>query len=57
MLNGTNSELRVDLTAANGTTAYEVFGNFTLGPAPDYTLHIDPGYGTAGMFVSLKCMF
>lgn len=50
MLEGTVSELRVDLTAANGTEAYEVFGNFSLGPSPEYTLHIDPGHGTAGLF-------
>ncbi|XP_053386989.1 angiopoietin-1-like [Mercenaria mercenaria] len=40
--------LRLDLTAANGTTAYETFQNFYLDEGPNYTLHIDPGTGTAG---------
>lgn len=43
------SELRINLMAADGTTAYEVFGNFSPGPAPYYTLHIRPGTGTAGI--------
>lgn len=50
MLEGTTSELRIDLTAADDTTAYEIFSNFTLDPAPGYALHINPGTGTAGKF-------
>ncbi|XP_053391249.1 fibrinogen-like protein A [Mercenaria mercenaria] len=42
------TELRLDLTASGGKQAYEVFDNFRLGNAPDYTLHIDRGVGTAG---------
>lgn len=66
MLNGTNSELRVDLMAADYTRAYEVFSNFSLGPAPEFILHINPGTGTAGtsnkqcivhFLVSLLMMF
>ncbi|KAL4216648.1 Hemicentin-1 [Mactra antiquata] len=34
------NELRIDLTAANDTTAYEVFEHFSLSPGPDYTLHV-----------------
>lgn len=48
MLEGTVSELRFDVTANSGLVAYEVFGNFWLGPSPNYTLHIGPGYGTVG---------
>ncbi|XP_053387402.1 microfibril-associated glycoprotein 4-like isoform X2 [Mercenaria mercenaria] len=42
------TELRLDLTAADGTTAYETFQNFYLDEDPYYTLHIDRGQGTAG---------
>lgn len=42
------TELRLDLTAANGSTAFEVFQNFRLGSPPDYTLNIDRGTGTVG---------
>ncbi|XP_053387889.1 fibrinogen C domain-containing protein 1-like isoform X2 [Mercenaria mercenaria] len=42
------TELRLDLTAADGTTVYETFQNFYLDEGPNYTLHIDPGTGTAG---------
>lgn len=43
------SELRIDLEAADGTKAYEIFQNFSLSPGPDYTLHISKGTGTAGL--------
>ncbi|XP_053389529.1 ficolin-1-A-like, partial [Mercenaria mercenaria] len=42
------TELRLDLTASGGKQVYEVFDHFRLGNAPDYTLHIDHGVGTAG---------
>ncbi|KAH3876310.1 ficolin-1-like [Dreissena polymorpha] len=42
------SELRIDLMAADGTMAYEVFPNFNLSASPSYTLHADSGHGTAG---------
>lgn len=42
------TELRLDLTAADNSTAYEVFPNFHLGSSPGYELHIDTGNGTAG---------
>ncbi|XP_053381518.1 ficolin-1-A-like [Mercenaria mercenaria] len=42
------SELRIDLTAADGNQSYELFQNFRLGIAPSYTLHIEHGTGTAG---------
>lgn len=45
------SELHLDLTKADGSTAYEVFQDFSLSPRPEYNLHISPGYGTAGTLV------
>ncbi|XP_060603457.1 microfibril-associated glycoprotein 4-like [Ruditapes philippinarum] len=42
------SELRIDLTAADNSSAYEVYSNFHLGSSPGYALHIDPGTGIAG---------
>jgi hypothetical protein len=42
------TELRLDLTASDGTSVYETFQNFQLGKQPYYTLHIDKGNGTAG---------
>ncbi|XP_052224100.1 microfibril-associated glycoprotein 4-like [Dreissena polymorpha] len=42
------SELRIDLMAADRSTAYEVFPNFRLSASPNYTLHVDKGHGTAG---------
>jgi hypothetical protein len=42
------TELRLDLTAADGTSVYETFQNFRLGKQPYYTLHIEKGTGTAG---------
>ena len=49
LLQGKLSELRLDLTAADGRTVYEVFGNFSIGPSLNYTLHINPGAGSAGI--------
>ncbi|KAH3754154.1 hypothetical protein DPMN_188817 [Dreissena polymorpha] len=42
------SELRIDLMAADGSTAFEVFPNFRLSTAPNCTLHVNQGHGTAG---------
>ena len=42
-----NTELRIDMTAADGTTAYVTYQNFSLSQGPDYTLHIGQGAGTA----------
>ena len=41
------TELRIDMTAADGTTAYVTYQNFSLSQGPDYTLHIGQGAGTA----------
>ncbi|XP_060593449.1 neurogenic locus notch homolog protein 3-like [Ruditapes philippinarum] len=41
------TELRIDVDAADGTKAFEVYRNFSL-DEDDYRLHIDKGYGTAG---------
>ncbi|XP_060572724.1 angiopoietin-2-like [Ruditapes philippinarum] len=41
------TELRIDVEAADGTKAFEVYRNFSL-DEDDYRLHIDRGYGTAG---------
>jgi hypothetical protein len=48
MVSRGKTELRLDLTAADGTSVYETFQNFRLGEKPYYTLHIDKGVGTAG---------
>ncbi|XP_060577785.1 microfibril-associated glycoprotein 4-like, partial [Ruditapes philippinarum] len=48
MVSRGKTELRLDLTAADGTSVYETFQNFSLGAMPYYTLHIDKGVGTAG---------
>ena len=42
------TELRFDLTPAVGETVYVNFQNFYLDPGPNYTIHLDPGQGTAG---------
>lgn len=57
MLESTVSELRLELTAANNQKAYEVFGNFLVEPAPNYTLRIDPGIGTAGKLLKKQISF
>ncbi|XP_060576051.1 ficolin-1-like [Ruditapes philippinarum] len=41
------NELRVDLTTADGTTMHETFRNFKIDAGPEYTIHFDPGFGTA----------
>ncbi|XP_052236967.1 uncharacterized protein LOC127848505 isoform X2 [Dreissena polymorpha] len=48
MTSKAQTELRVELMAADGSTVYEVFPNFRLLTAPDYMLHVDEGNGTAG---------
>lgn len=40
------TELRIDLQAANGTSAYETFSNFSLSNNPDYILHLGPRSGS-----------
>ena len=42
------TELRIDVTAADDSSAYETYQNFSLSPGPDYTLHIGQAAGTAG---------
>ncbi|XP_060608164.1 thrombospondin type-1 domain-containing protein 7B-like [Ruditapes philippinarum] len=49
MLTQGKSELRLDLTAADGTVFQEVFQNFQLDNSPYYTLHIN---GTGGLGLS-----
>ncbi|XP_052236739.1 fibrinogen alpha-2 chain-like [Dreissena polymorpha] len=48
MTSKAQTELRVDLMAADGSTEYEVFPNFRLLTAPDYMLHVNEGNETAG---------
>lgn len=44
------SELRLDLTAYNGSSVFIVFQNFSIGPPPEYRMHFTPGGdGTAGI--------
>ena len=45
---GRRYQLRVDMTAANGTNYYEIYDDFYIGPARDFTLHIGSHRGTAG---------
>ena len=47
-LDGRRYQLRVDLVAANGTHYYEVYDDFSVGPAKDFRLHIGAHRGTAG---------
>ena len=35
-----NTDLRIDLEAADGAKAYETFDRFSLSPGPAFTLHI-----------------
>jgi hypothetical protein len=42
------TELRIELTAADNTYAYEIYKNFHIGSHLGYELHIDKGTGTAG---------
>ncbi|XP_060581715.1 fibropellin-1-like isoform X1 [Ruditapes philippinarum] len=42
------TELRIELTAADNTYAYEIFKNFHIGTHPGYELHINAGTGSAG---------
>ncbi|KAL4216670.1 hypothetical protein ACF0H5_024393 [Mactra antiquata] len=35
-----NNQLRIDLTAFNDTTAFEIFDDFSLSSGPNYTLHV-----------------
>jgi hypothetical protein len=46
MVSRGKTELRLDLTAADGKTVYKTFQNFRLGEKPYYTLHIDNGVRT-----------
>ena len=45
---GRRYQLRVDLTAANGTHYYALYDDFRIGPAKDFTLHVGNYSGTAG---------
>ena len=45
---GRQYKLRIDLRAANGTQYYEIYDNFFVGPARDFTLYIGNHLGTAG---------
>jgi hypothetical protein len=47
------TELRMDLTDGDGKTVYETFQNFHLDAGPEYTIHLDPGQGTAGILFSV----
>ena len=48
MTEGVVNELRLDLEKATGSTAYEVYQNFSISGYPNYTLHIGSYTGTAG---------
>lgn len=42
------SDLRIELTAADNSYAYEIYKNFHIGTHPGYELHIGGGTGSAG---------
>ena len=46
--NGQRYQLRVDLMAANGSNYYEIYDDFYIGPAKNFSLHIGSHRGTAG---------
>ncbi|XP_053387423.1 fibrinogen-like protein A [Mercenaria mercenaria] len=43
-----SSELRIDVSAANGMKGYVTFEDFQISPGTNYSLHISPGNGTIG---------
>ncbi|XP_052762284.1 ficolin-3-like [Mya arenaria] len=50
-----NSTLRMEVSAADGSQAYEEWPDFSLGDAPGYKLHLGGnGIGTAGRGMSLS---
>ena len=51
---GRRYQLRVDVQAANGSLYYEVYDDFSIGPAKNFTLHIGSYRGTAGMYTDVK---
>ena len=57
MVSQGNSELRIDITSINGTSAFETFQNFQIKQGPSYTLYLDQGVGTAGTFKFRYCQF
>lgn len=44
------TELRIHLTAADGSTAYATFKNFSVSPGPDFKLRVGQAAGTAGNY-------
>ena len=48
---GRRYQLRVDLQAANGTHYYEIYDDFYIGPANNFTLHVGSHRGTAGWYM------
>ena len=45
---GRRYQLRVDLTAANGSHYFALYDDFSIGPLKDFTLHVGKYSGTAG---------
>ncbi|XP_060592592.1 uncharacterized protein LOC132747282 [Ruditapes philippinarum] len=57
MVSHGKTELRMDMIAANGTSAYQTFINFRLSDSPYYTIHIDKGVGNVGLGMGLLCSY
>ena len=51
---GRRYQLRVDVQAANGSYYYEVYDDFSVGPAKDFTLHVGSYRGTAGTYDHMR---
>ncbi|XP_053387975.1 neurogenic locus notch homolog protein 1-like [Mercenaria mercenaria] len=46
------SELRIDVTTADGISLHGTFANFNISAGPYYTLHVSPETGTLGSGIS-----
>ena len=54
---GRRYQLRIEMAAANGSIYYEVYEDFRIGPASDFTLYIGNFIGTAGNCAVKKNVF
>ena len=51
------TELRIDVTAYDGTTSYETYQDFSLSPGPDYKLHVGQAAGTTGKNLKMCLLY
>lgn len=47
-MDGRRYQLRVELTTANGSTYFETYDDFSIGPPTDFVLHVGKHNGNAG---------